>query len=72
MLLKKSDKITWEASSLSSINHSALVLATSSEVNTDGCLGSEKERMSRPLTKALPTPSDVFDPSANVTTQPAY
>ena len=46
------------------MQQSAFEIATILEVNTD--LGSEKERVSRPVTKALPTPAAVFDPSVKV------
>ena len=51
-------------SSPTSIKLKALEIATSSDVNTDELAGSENDRVSRPDTKAQPTPSLVFDPSA--------
>ena len=39
------------------------MMATSSDENTEECSGTEKERVSCPQTKALPTPSLVFEPS---------
>ena len=45
MLLKKSDKIKWEASSLATIKHNALEIAMSLEVVNDEYLDGEKERI---------------------------
>ena len=59
-----------EAPELTSIKHKALLMATSSDVNTEECTGRENERVSRPATNAQPTPSFVFDPSVNVRVRP--
>ena len=66
MLLKESDKIRCKASSLTSINQKALLIAASDEENTEMRSGREKERVSRRLKKAHPTHSTALDPLVNV------